>query len=177
VTEAYVGEIQLFSFPYAPVNWASCNGQLLPIQRYTTLFSLIGTYYGGDGRSTFALPNLNGFATCSQGQGAGLSLRSIGENFGEDQVTLNLTELPPHSHTTNVYDQPDTTKRVAAPQNGYGLLPPVNSKPFVAGTTPNVAFAANTVSPIGNSLPHLNQQPFLVLNYCICVQGFFPSFN
>lgn len=176
MTDAYLGEIQLFSFPYAPVNWASCNGQLLPIQRYTALFSLLGTYYGGDGRSTFALPNLNGFAACSQGQGPGLSLRTLGENFGEDQVSLNLTELPPHTHAMSVYEQPDTTKRVGTPQNGYGLIPPVNTRPFLA-TAPNTSFAANTISPAGNSLPHLNQQPFLVLNYCICLQGIFPSFS
>lgn len=176
MTQAYTGEIQLFAFPFAPVNWAMCSGQLLPISQYTALFSLIGTYYGGDGRATFALPNLNGNAPCSQGQGPGLSMRTIGEVFGETQITLNTAEMPPHTHAMMLYVQPDTSKRAAAPQANYGLVTPANPTVFTS-SAPNVSFSPNAIGMTGGSQPHANQQPYLVANFCICLNGVFPQFG
>jgi microcystin-dependent protein len=176
VTDAYIGEIQLFAFPFAPVNWAACNGQLIPIQQNTALFSLIGTFYGGNGTSTFALPNLNGFSPCSAGQGPGLSAHDIGEVFGEAQVGLTLTQMPGHTHLTTLYTQPDTSKRVGAPKTGYGVVTPGSATVFTS-TTPGVAFAANTIGLTGENVAHANQQPYLVLNFCICLRGIFPQFS
>ncbi|GAB2573535.1 phage tail protein [Dyella jejuensis] len=182
MTDAYVGEIQVFGFNYAPRGWAVCNGQLLAVQQFTALFSLLGTYYGGDGARTFALPNFydnnfaNGIAPCSQGQGPGLSQRTIGEPFGTVQATLNITQMPSHTHPTTLYAQPDTSKRAAAPQAGYGVVTPGNPTAFVTAT-PNTSFAATTIGMNGGNQPHENRQPYLGLNICICLQGIYPSFN
>jgi microcystin-dependent protein len=176
VTDAYIGEVQLFAFPYAPVNWAACNGQVLPISQNTALFSLIGTLYGGNGTSTFALPNFNGYAACNQGQAPGLSQRTVGEVFGETQTYLNTTQMPSHSHLMTLYTQPDTSKRVGAPQTGYGVVTPANPTVFTS-SAPNVAFSPNAIGLAGGNTPHPNQQPYLVVNFCICLRGIFPSFS
>jgi len=177
MTEPYLGEIQLFAFNFAPVGWALCNGATLQIRQFTALFSLIGTAYGGDGQNTFSLPNLVARAPCSQGTGPGLTQRSIGETFGEIGVTLTQPSIPSHIHSLNVFNQPDTTKRSASPAPNYALIPPENVDSFVNGLTPNTSFAPITVGVTGGGQPHENRQPYLALNYCIALQGTFPSFG
>jgi microcystin-dependent protein len=178
VTTPYLGEIQVFAFDYAPVGWALCNGALLPISQNTALFSLIGTNYGGDGRTNFQLPNFTARAPCSQGTGPGLTPRSIGEPFGDNGVALSTGTMPMHTHALTVFDQPDTTKRSAAPAANYALIPPQNVNPFVpSNPVPNTQFAPNTVGSAGNNLPHENCQPFLAVNFCIALRGAFPSFG
>lgn len=177
MTTPFLGEIQIFGFNFAPVGWAQCNGATLPIQQYTALFSLLGTNYGGNGTTTFQLPNFAGRAACSQGQSPGLTQRTIGEVFGADQVTLGIGEMPGHSHSVNVYHQPNAALQSNAPDNGYGLIGPANSLPFVPTPTANVTFAPTVIGTAGGSQPHENRQPLLPLNFCIALQGAFPAFD
>lgn len=178
MTTPFIGEIQVFGFNFAPVNWAQCNGALLSIQQNTALFSLIGTYYGGNGTSNFQLPNLAGNAACGQGEGPGLSTRVIGEQFGVDNVTLISNEMAAHTHGFNVFNQADTSKRSNVPAPGNGLLVPFQADPYPAsGTSPNTSFNPNMLGVTGQGLPHENRQPALALNYCIALAGAFPSFG
>ena len=177
MADPFVAEIRAFPFNFAPRGWAFCNGQLLPLSQNTALFSLLGTTYGGDGKSTFALPNLQGSAAMHPGQGPGLSLRDLGQTGGSESVTLLQSEMPAHTHGLRACDA-DATDDVPT-----GLLPAKGQ--FDDGTTfgPIGAYSANTpnanMSPqaltlAGSSLPHNNMQPYLTLNYCIALQGVFP---
>jgi microcystin-dependent protein len=174
MADPFVAEIRIFPFNFAPKGWAFCNGQLLPLSQNTALFSLLGTTYGGDGKSTFALPDLQGSAAMHPGQGQGLSLRDLGEVGGETSVTLLQSEMPLHNHG-------------AACRNGGGT----NFTTPVGNIWANAAFgrgainlystanASGTMSPFaaqvaGGSLPHNNMQPYLALNFCIALQGVFP---
>lgn len=121
MTEPYTGEIQLFGFNYAPYNWAFCNGAMLPIQQNPALYSLLGTNYGGNGQTYFQLPNFAGRAGCNQGNGPGLTSRTIGEVFGTQNVTLLSTEMPAHTHALTVYNQTDVSKRASTPSAGNSL--------------------------------------------------------
>jgi microcystin-dependent protein len=177
VTTPFLGEIQVFGFNFAPQGWAQCNGALLPISQYSALFSLIGTYYGGDGRSNFQLPNFTGRAACSQGTGPGLTPRTAGENFGDNSVALDQTSMPTHTHALTVFSQPDTTKRSASPAPNYAIIPPQNATPFLGGVAPSTGLAPNMIGFAGGGQPHENRQPFLPLNFCIALQGAFPSFG
>jgi microcystin-dependent protein len=177
VTTPFVGEIQLFSFGFAPVGWALCDGSTLQIRQYTALFSLIGTTYGGNGSTTFQLPNLMARAPCSQGTGPGLTPRVAGETFGDPQVTILQSTMPSHNHVMTLFEQTDSAKRVGMPATNYGVLSPGNTNAFVNNVNPNVGFSPNTIGPTGNNLPHENRQPYLALNFCIALQGDFPSFG
>ena len=177
MTTPFIGEIQIFGFNYAPEGWAQCNGATLLINQNTALFSLIGTTYGGNGTTTFQLPNFTGRAACSQGQGLGLTPRIAGETFGESQVTLLSTEIPQHNHAINLYHQSNTTLRSASPGAGYGLDGPAKTAAFVASSTPNTSFAPTVVGVTGGSQAHENRQPLLAVNFCIALQGEFPSFG
>jgi microcystin-dependent protein len=168
----FVAEIRIFPFNFAPKGWAKCDGQLLPISQNTALFSLLGTYYGGDGRSTFGLPNLQGSAALHWGQGPGLLLRDLGESGGTPEVTLLKTELPAHTHN-------------AVGNSGDGSLPgPVNNVWAGPGadrdlfcydpTATSITMAPAAVSVNGGSLPHNNYMPYLGLMFCIAMQGVFP---
>jgi microcystin-dependent protein len=172
MADPFVAEIRIFPFNFAPTGWAQCNGQLLPISQNTALFSLLGTFYGGDGKSTFALPNMQGNAAMHQGQGPGLSDRFIGEIGGTPQVTLIESEMPFHNHSFGVTDE-----------NGAqgSLTPTVVLASSVGGnmyqTVTNAALvqlAPQALAINGASLPHNNMQPYLTLNYCIAMQGVFP---
>ena len=176
MTEPYIGEIQLFGFNFAPRNWAVCNGALLAIQQNTALFSLLGTQYGGNGTTTFALPNLAARGACNQGQAPGLTPRVIGETFGEQSVTLTTADMPSHQHGLTLYAQPDPSKRGSSPVSGNAVASPATSTPFVASGTA-AAFSPNLISPTGGGQPHENQQPYLAVNFCVALQGVFPSFN
>ena len=172
MSSPFVAEIRIFGFNFAPTGWALCDGQLLPISQNTALFSLLGTTYGGDGKSTFALPDLQGSTAMHAGQGPGLSQRFLGEMGGEEFVTLLQSEIPAHSHSLNANAQPSSTgvpTSITCVSRGFGGSP-YKATPF----TPNVNMAPQTLAPAGGSLPHNNMMPYLTLNFCIAMQGVFP---
>lgn len=179
MTEPFIGEIQIFGFNFPPRGWAFCNGATLGIQQNTALFSLLGTQYGGNGQTTFMLPNLCNRAACGQGQGQGLTPRTIGQAFGSANVTLTQGSMPAHNHSLTVYNQPDATKRTGTPAAGNALGLPTTGSPFVAGTgaPQNAQFSPTVTGPTGNGLPHENRQPYLATNFCIALEGVFPSFG
>ncbi|RDS81423.1 phage tail protein [Dyella psychrodurans] len=180
MTDSFIGEIQIYGFDFAPINWAKCNGATLAIQQNTRLFSLIGTTYGGNGTSNFQLPNLLDRAACSQGQGVGLTPRVLGQVFGAAQVTLLSNQTPSHSHGFVLWNQEDTTKRTNTPKNGVAMVPPFQAHPFPASNTPaNTTFSPNMAGPGGTAAPqpHENRQPALAINYCICLNGVPPTFS
>jgi len=168
--DPFLAEIRIFPFNFAPKGWALCNGQILPISQNTALFSLLGTTYGGDGKSTFALPDLQGRAAMHPGQGPGLSLHDLGETGGSETVTLLQTEIPAHSHACRASSDPgelqgpSPTRTIARSANGFA---------YVAGPA-NVAMAPQVLPPAGGDQPHNNMQPYLTFNFCIAMQGIFP---
>jgi microcystin-dependent protein len=167
-----VAEIRIFPFNFAPKGWATCNGQLLPISQNTALFSLLGTFYGGDGKSTFALPDLQGSAAMDVGQGQGLSQRFIGEAGGSESVTLIGAEMPVHTHTLRANPQLGDSPSPAA-DRAIARLGSIN----VYQTTSNAnltPMAFQSLPPAGGDQPHNNMQPYLTLNFCIALQGIFP---
>ena len=169
MSSPFVAEIRIFACNFAPTGWATCDGQLLPISQNTALFSLLGTFYGGDGKSTFALPNFDGSAAMHQGQGAGLSDRFLGETGGEQSVTLLQTEMPLHDHFVTASNQIGTDRTPGgedlARSKGMNLYGP-------SGTA--VLMDPQATSPAGGSLPHNNMSPYLTLTFCIALQGIFP---
>lgn len=177
MTTPFIGEIQLFGFNFAPREWATCTGALLPISQNTALFSLVGTTYGGDGRTTFGLPDYQGRAPCSQGHGPGLTARQFGETFGEAEVPLQSSQIPSHSHSLNIYAQTDASKLSGSPQNGYAVAVPKNTTPFAGNAQADTAFNADSIGTDGGGQPHENRQPYLALNFCIALQGVYPTFS
>lgn len=175
MSEPFLGEIQLYAFQFAPVNWAFCAGQIMSIQQNSALFSLLGTTYGGDGRATYGLPNFQSSAACAQGAGPGLTPRIMGETFGSESVTLLMNEMPSHSHAANFYPQRDNTKRQGIPASGSALVSPNNSFIFAQTTTINGNFPATEITPWQGGLAHDNQQPYLAMNFCIALSGTFPT--
>lgn len=173
MTEPFIGEIQLFGFNFAPKGWAHCNGALLAISQNTALFSLLGTQYGGDGRTTFGLPDFSGRSACGPGQGPGLTPRTQGEMFGQDSATLVQSQMASHSHRVNVYAESDPSKRSGTPTTGAGLTPPTGALTF-ASTAAAQPFASD-LGVGGGGLPHENRQPYLAVNFCIALTGVFPS--
>ncbi|BDU19170.1 tail fiber protein [Dyella sp. GSA-30] len=175
MSDPFLGEIQLYAFQFAPTNWAYCAGQLVPLSQYTALFSLLGINYGGNGQSNFGLPNFQSFAACAVGQGPGLTERILGETFGSESVTLISTEMPQHTHAVNFYAQRDNTKRQVGPSNGSALVSPNNSSIFVQSAPVSGTFPATSVTVNPGNQAHPNQQPYLAMNFCISLQGAFPS--
>jgi microcystin-dependent protein len=169
MADQFVAEIRIFGFNFAPTGWAQCNGQLLPISQNTALFSLIGTFYGGDGKSTFALPNLQGSAPMNQGQSGGTSDRTLGEASGSESVTLVQSEMPAHSHALNAVESTATERQ---PPNQMVAVGEAMS--FYRTGQPDIQMNPGMLAPGGGSLPHNNMQPSLALNFCIALQGIFP---
>jgi microcystin-dependent protein len=173
MTQPFLGQIQPFGFGFAPRGWALCNGQILSIAQNTALFALLGTMYGGNGTTTFALPNLQGSAPMQAGQGPGLSLRDLGEIGGEQTVTLLQTEMPAHAHTiqaasgTGLNDP--TNNSWASGAKGFGNVYSA-SNPAI-----NVQMSPFALSISGGNLPHNNMMPFLGLTFIIALQGVFPA--
>lgn len=177
MTEPYVGEIQLFGFNFAPYQWATCSGQLIGVRQNTTLYSLLGTQYGGDGVNTFALPNFGGSAANSRGTGPGLSPRVMGEMIGTPNVMLVSPEMPAHTHAAQIYMTRGTAGRVTTPVAGAAPSNPIAAQGFTNDGQVTTAFSPVMLAPTGNNEAHPNQQPFLTVNYSIALYGVFPSFN
>ena len=174
----FVAEIRMFGFNFAPVGWATCDGQLMPISQNTALFSLLGTYYGGDGKSTFALPNLQGNCAVHQGQGNGLSERFLGEMSGSPQVTLLTTEIPAHNHSFSVTTGAGTTNSSAGNQLGKGSsgnpVSGITQAKMYSTAAPQTAMNVQGLALAGGNLPHNNMMPYLTVEFCIALQGVFP---
>lgn len=173
MADPYVGEIRIVGFNFAPQGWALCNGQILPISQYTALFSLLGTTYGGDGRSNFALPNMQGNAPMHWGEGPGLSPYDLGETGGEPSVTLTTNQIPAHSHTLNGGNLPATAQ---TPSGGLLAVPVVNPRfaDLYSSAPGNAQADPAAISPAGSSHSHNNMQPYLTMNFIIALQGVFP---
>jgi microcystin-dependent protein len=174
MSEPFIGQIQLVGFNFAPRGWAFCNGQLLPISQNTALFSLLGTTYGGDGETTFALPDLRGRVPVHSGSssGPGLSPRPLGQRSGQETVTLNTTQIPAHAHTFSAPVSSDSGE-TDTPEGG---VPAVASEDIYAESTDSVGLASTTGNT-GGGQGHNNMQPYLVVNFCIALTGIFPSQN
>ena len=175
MTTPYLGEVQIFGFNFAPYGWALCNGATLNISQYSALFSLLGTNYGGNGSSTFQLPNLTTRAPCSQGTGLGLTPRQIGESFGESAHTLISTEMPMHVHSAQAFGGTGTRSPQPAANASFtssGLFEVYNNN-----QQSNTTLLPTTVATSGGSQPHENRQPYLAVNFCIALSGAFPSFS
>jgi len=175
MSEPFVGEIRLFSFPRIPQGWFSCDGSLLPISQYDVLFSLLGTTYGGDGQTTFALPDLRGRLPVGYGNGNGLSAHPIGQIGGSESVTLLDTQLPQHAHPFNATSQ---TASSTSPSSSVQLGALTNSDTMyatdISGLSPFVAAPAS-ISMSGDNQPHENCMPTLTASYCIAWTGIYPS--
>ena len=173
MSEPFIAEIRIFAGNFAPRGWAFCDGQLLPISENTALFSLIGTTYGGDGRTTTALPNLQGRAPMHPGRGPGLTARKLGEKVGVETVTLTEAQIPSHNHTlraTTANSDP------GAPTNTSSFGRSLGGRLYQANTTANlVDMASATLSTTGGGQAHTNLQPYLTLNFIIALVGLYPS--
>ena len=172
MADPFVAEIRIFGFNFAPKGWAFCDGQLLPLSQNTALFSLLGTTYGGNGKSNFALPDLQGSSAMQPGQGQGLSLRDLGETGGESSVTLIPSEMPLHNHTLNAATDP-AELQVPSPDRSLARSGNANAYKAPAGQ-PTTTLSAQAVGVSGGDSPHNNLQPYLTLNFCIALQGVFP---
>jgi microcystin-dependent protein len=171
MSEPFVAEIRIFSFNFAPTGWAMCNGQILPISQNTALFSLIGTFYGGNGTSNFALPNLQGCVAVDQGQGIGLSPYLVGQAGGSQTVTLIQSQIPAHTHAAQCSNGSGNKQPAAGGVWAKELTGKTDYINAPDGASP---MNTNALAPAGGDVPHDNMQPYLVMNYCIALQGVFP---
>lgn len=187
MSEPFVGEVRPFAFNFPPRGYMFCSGQLLPIAQYSALFSILGTTYGGNGQSNFALPNLNGAIPCGNGSGAGLTPRVLGEVFGTETVTLLVTEMPSHIHgATTKVDPASTANMTDVPTTGFYVsrfiyegTSTANAwfKPASGPNPTPTTLHPSTLSVTGGSQAHNNLQPLLTINWCIAVEGVFPARN
>jgi microcystin-dependent protein len=174
MADQFVAEIRMFAGNFAPTGWALCNGQLMPISQNTALFSLLGTTYGGNGTSNFALPNLQGSVPLGAGQGPGLSLRDLGETGGEQTVTLLGTEMPTHSHAAQGSTSGGTDSPTGATW-GESKLGKTPLNVYAASGANNVTMSPQALAMAGGGLPHNNMPPYLCLTFIIALQGIFPA--
>lgn len=198
--EAYIGMVTIFGFSFNPRGWMTCSGQTLPVSQYTALFSLLGVTYGGNGQTTFGLPDLRGRVPIGVGQGTGLSPYDLGEIGGTETNTLLITQMPMHNHPATATSESESTSTSAlfaegTPANGqnpngrmlasgqqiYAAEDPANNRQMssqaVQTTTTTTTATTVTVGVAGASQPVNNLQPYLAMNYCICLEGIFPSRN
>lgn len=170
MSSPFVAEIRMVPFNFPPTGWAFCNGQLLPLSQNTALFSLLGTFYGGDGKSTFALPDLQGSVPLHQGQGPGLSIYDLGQTGGTEFVTLLQSEMPIHTHTnqgTGITSMANNLTPEASAWSGSASL-------RYTDQAPNQTMSPTALAVAGGSLPHNNRHPYLAVNFIIAMQGVFP---
>jgi microcystin-dependent protein len=181
MSEPFLGQLQIYGFSFAPRGWSLCNGQTLSISQYAALFSLLGTTYGGNGVSTFQLPNMQSRVPMHFGNGAGLTPRVLGEQGGEENHTLLTTEMAAHNHIANASTAAGTQSSPSGAtlgQSNTGTVhTPVLNVPNFVTTAPNAPLAASTIANAGGSQGHPNIQPYLTVNYCIAMVGVFPSRN
>jgi microcystin-dependent protein len=170
MADPFVAEIRIFPFNFPPKGWAFCNGQLLPLSQNTALFSLLGTTYGGDGKSTFALPNIQGSAVMHPGQGPGLSLHDLGELGGTETVTLLQSEIPAHTHAMRADASDPANVKLVNPAASFAI----SQEGLVYQDQADTTLAPEALAPAGGGLPHNNLQPYLTLNFNIALQGVFP---
>jgi microcystin-dependent protein len=177
MSDQYLGEVRMFGGNFAPRGWALCDGRLLSIAQYSTLYALLGTIYGGDGTTTFALPDMRGRVPIHQGQGNGLTSRTIGEKAGTENVTLLVTQIPQHNHAAmaspDAGSQPGPANNVPATPQGAAEFYVV---PGTSGIVP-AAMAASSIATDGGSQPHPNIMPSLCVSFIIALAGIFPSRN
>ena len=171
MADPFVAEIRIFPFNFAPKGWAWCDGQLMPLSQNTALFSLLGTTYGGNGKSNFALPDLQGRAPMHPGQGPGLSLHDLGETGGSETVTLLESEIPAHTHQVRASNQGGD---VQEPTVNTAVASPSGALPFAGSANPLVMMAPQSLAPAGGDQPHNNMMPYLTCYFCIALQGVFP---
>jgi microcystin-dependent protein len=178
MADPFLGEIRMVGWNFAANGWALCNGQLMSISQYSALFSLLGTAFGGDGQSTFALPNLQGRVPIHQGNGTGLSPYVMGEYAGNEQVSLLIGEIPQHNHLMGISNLPgqlaDPTGGILAQGNSGSDRAPILVSDYISSTATGT-LAPTAISTAGNSLPHNNIQPCLCINFIIALVGIFPS--
>ena len=172
MSQPFIGEIRMVGFNYPPLGWAACNGQLLPISEYDALFALIGTTYGGDGQSTFALPDLRGRLPLHMGQGQGLSIYPIGQASGTESETLNTLQMPIHQHSVMVARDGTRTSSPAG-----NMLASGEADVYTHDTGTPVPMSPQEVASVGSTQSHPNMHPFLCVNFVIALYGIFPSRN
>ena len=172
--EPFVGAIMIYGFPFAPRDWATCDGQLMSIAEYTALFSLLGTTFGGDGVQTFGLPDMRGRVPAHQGQSPNTPLFSMGERGGLESVTLNSSQMPLHSHNLNANSAAGDT---GAPGGAIFANSGATDREYLSSGAANVTMTPQGMTLTGGSQPHDNMQPYLVVNYCIALTGIYPSRN
>jgi microcystin-dependent protein len=174
MADPFIGEIRMFGGNFAPTGWALCNGQLLPISQNTALFSILGTTFGGNGQTTFGLPDLRGRVPMNFGQGPGLTPRNLGENGGSETVTLLVTQMPAHTHQANA-----SSANATAPSPQGGVWAQELDSQGGTGTgytgTPNTTMSPQAIGTAGGGQPHQNLQPYLCVNFIIALNGIFPS--
>ncbi len=171
--DVFIGTIMLFGFDFAPRGWAKCDGQLLPVSQNSALFSLLGTTYGGDGRTTFALPDLRGRVPLGAGHGAGLSMHAIGSRGGVESMTLMQANMPSHTHMLRASGQPGNSGNPAG-----NLLANTGATDLeYSDAGPSVTMSDSAISASGGNQPINNMQPHIAMNYCIALYGIFPSRN
>jgi len=169
MSEPFIGEIRIFGLNFEPRGWAACDGRLLPISQYTALFSILGTTYGGDGRTVFALPNLKGRIPLGAGTGPGLTPRDLGASAGTEAVTLSPNQLPLHNHAAKCNSG---NGNQYGPANHYWAQDAGGAKEYGGGSAGQMS--AGAIAPAGGGQPHNNLQPYAVVNYCIALTGIFP---
>jgi len=176
MSSPFIGEIRMFAGNFAPRNWAFCSGQILPISQNTALFSILGTTYGGNGTTNFALPNLQGMAPLGAGDGAGLTPRTIGDTGGETSVTLLANEMPSHNHGVNASS---SVGNQVEPTNGVWSVAGAGrgEKMYATSAGPGANMNPQAIAPAGGGAPHNNLPPYLTLNFIIALYGVFPSRN
>lgn len=174
--DAYIGEIRAVSFDYAPEGWMLCQGQTLGIAQYQVLYAVLGPAFGGDGRATFMLPNLNGTIVTQQGQGTGTQMRAFANRYGSESVVLNQPQMPSHSHSALAGLGPMASEKPAPASDEYlGHSAVTGAQGYAPGSSAVTPFAPDAVGLAGLNSPHENRQPFTVMNYIICVDdGVFP---
>lgn len=174
MADPFLGEIRIFGFSYAPYAWATCNGALVPLRQQSALYTLLGTTYGGDGSTTFQLPNLAARGVCNAGQAPGLNTYALGQTFGDNAVTLTVAQIASHSHQANAYEGGSGT-RTPNPATGSALSATDIITPFVSAV-PDQTLSPVAITPAGGGQPHENRQPGLPLMFCICMSGNYPVF-
>lgn len=189
--DAFVGEIRPYAFGFAPRGWLQCNGQILPIAQYSSLFSILGTQYGGNGSTTFALPNIQSSVLNGSGALTGGSTYTVGEMAGTSNVSLLITEMPRHTHTVDGGTATSTLSAVTVPTNtsyvsnsfskaNSGVTTGLSGKSYIPATPPPTALTnlnPTTIGINGGSTPHNNMAPYVAISYCICLSGTFPARN